>query len=152
MYQEISEDSSSNDRRSQTPANINTDVVLETVCAKEMIKGKAIIDDISKNNLLSERAIRSRKSKHRRNRSIISEPNQERNHICELCGYATISQEYLTLHRDIHFPRNPCVCDVCKKKFRNKRAIVIHMRSHSNERPYICEVTNPRRGRPEIIL
>ncbi|XP_044727341.1 zinc finger protein OZF-like [Chrysoperla carnea] len=98
---------------------------------------------------------------------------RERNHLCNICGYALLSAADLQKHLSIHSNERPYSCDRCNKTFRRedhlrdhiktvhlnqrkfqckycpqafsrKKTLVHHERRHTGEKPHKCEVCDKR--------
>lgn len=66
--------------------------------------------------------------------------NQEKTHMCSVCGKTFFTSGHLRSHELTHNESKDFSCLSCGKKFLTKSYLNRHMKSHLNERNYKCKV------------
>ncbi|XP_044727339.1 zinc finger protein OZF-like [Chrysoperla carnea] len=71
---------------------------------------------------------------------VVHEKEQPaRNHLCNICGYATTAPSQLRKHLMVHSSEKPHACDRCDKAYRREDDLKGHIaRAHLNIRKYQC--------------
>ena len=66
--------------------------------------------------------------------------SEEKPFKCDICDFATTSQEYVHLHKKAtHSIDKPYKCKSCEKSFIKEQYLIKHTRIHTGERPYKCD-------------
>ncbi|XP_061727244.1 zinc finger protein 345-like [Cydia pomonella] len=64
---------------------------------------------------------------------------REHDHMCEHCGKAYTTHQFLKNHQMTHTGERPFKCDRCPKGFTTAVQLTWHTRTHTGERPFQCD-------------
>ena len=73
----------------------------------------------------------------KRHNRVIS---REKKFVCEDCGKAFATSNYLSAHRKIHSVLKPFSCDECGMSFPMKKYLTKHKLVHLSTKPFICDI------------
>ncbi|KAI4460788.1 finger putative transcription factor family-related [Holotrichia oblita] len=65
---------------------------------------------------------------------------RHKKYVCEVCGYATYRQSYLTDHKEVHSLAKTYTCVVCNKSYRGRTNYSRHKRIHLNPKQINCDL------------
>lgn len=65
---------------------------------------------------------------------------RHKKYVCEICGYATYRQSYLTDHKEVHSLNKPYTCSVCNKSYRGRTNYTRHKRIHLSPKQINCDL------------
>ncbi|XP_053949442.1 zinc finger protein 429-like [Anastrepha ludens] len=75
----------------------------------------------------------------------------ERNYICEVCGYRTRQKDALVVHKRTHTGERPFECTICGRRFISASLLNEHKPMHSTERPHKCDVCGAAFSRSKAL-
>ncbi|XP_067634643.1 zinc finger protein 234-like [Eurosta solidaginis] len=76
---------------------------------------------------------------------------EERNYVCETCGYRTRQKDALVVHKRTHTGEKPFGCDICGRRFMSSSLLTEHKPMHSSERPHRCGVCGAAFSRAKAL-